>query len=201
MRTEEPSMLDNNRARALKKIFRSLLSGRCVRVLGPRFTGKSELVRQAADEARRELYSLVSYHSMADYKKENWADFFCLFYQHIARDILSGLDAVKPAGAAECRAPIDLQSHLLNLLQECDRNVILFIDDLEIAPPNLIASLLGVIRAVFNTRASGSGLRFQAVVCGSLSFSQLALPHVSRFESISDLVIVGDLDPGERAEL
>jgi K+-sensing histidine kinase KdpD len=192
MKTDLTSSL---RARDLKKIFRSLLAGRCVRVLGPRFTGKSELIRQAVAETKQELTPLVSYQSMEDYKEAGWPDFFSVFYQRIASDILPGQE--RPLQVT-CPAPVDLQYNMLNLLHQCNRTVVIFIDDLEIAPPNLIASLMGVIRAVFNTRVSGSSPRFQAVVCGSLSFSQLALPHVSRFESISDLVLVGDLDLVER---
>ena len=83
---------------------------------------------------------------------------------------------------------------MLELTHESDRNLALFLDDLEIAPPNFVASLLGALRAVFSTVVNLPGPHFQAVVCGSLSLSQVALKGASRFESISDLVLVADLD-------
>lgn len=125
-------------------------------------------------------------------------DFFASLYAEIERNL--SLDQVQrkqnlPASAFE------FQDRLIKLIRHSDRNVALFIDDLEMAPPNLVAALLGALRAVFTIMIDQPGARFQAVVCGSLSFRQVALDNASHFESISDLVFVDDLDERERLGL
>ena len=198
MQTDEIGEAMGSRATASKKIFQALLYGRCVRVIGHRFMGKSDILREAAALVKRDFSPFVSYQSMAAFKPEGWGDFYTRIYRRVEQDLLMA-DRVGEERA--CPSPLDLQYRMLELVEKCDRNLIIFIDDLEVAPPNLIASLLGIIRAVFNTSLRGRGARFQAVVCGSLSFNQLALPYVSRFESISEMVFIGDLDVAESQRL
>lgn len=180
---------------AQRKMFQALLTGRCVRVLGPRYMGKSRLVKEVVDWVRQDYSQHVSYQTMEDYKQYGWADFYTHLYRNIETDIFPD---VNPVENIHCATPLDLQKNLLALMKRCSQNLVIFVDDLEIAPPNLIASLLGVIRALYMVSFSQPGSRFQAAVCGSLSFSQLALPYVSRFESISELVMIGDLNDAEQ---
>ncbi len=187
-----------SQARVQRKIIKAVLSGRCVRVLGARYSGKSQLLKEVADQVKREFTPFVSYQTLEDLKKDGWPKFYSQLYLEIEKDVLPG--RVAPEELL-CATPLDLQKRLSDLLEKCDQNLVIFIDDLEIAPPNLIASLLGVIRALYMVSFSRPGAHFQAVVCGSLSFNQLALPYVSRFESVSELVMVGDLDEDESRDM
>ena len=125
-------------------------------------------------------------------------DFFSSLYAEIERNLSPAYTPQRqnlPASAFE------FQDRLISLVRRSDRNLALFIDDLEMAPPNLVAALLGALRAAFTIMIDQPGARFQAVVCGSLSFRQVALDNASHFESISDLVFVDDLDEQERLAL
>lgn len=134
------------------------------------------------------------YVSLADFGMGHEPDFFGHLYQAIAGGLLS--ESWSPPLKAPTSA-FEFQYALLDLVHAGDRNLALFVDDLELAYPNLVAALLGALRAVFSTRVDRPGARFQAVVCGSLSLDQVALEGASRFESVSELVMVGDLDQRE----
>jgi hypothetical protein len=77
-------------------------------------------------------------------------------------------------------------------------HVVVSIDDLEAAAPDYSSELLKVLRAAYQSTASG--WRFLAVVCASHSLARSALGPTSPFENISDLVIVGDFSFEETRE-
>ena len=178
----------------LDKILSSIRSGNCCRVLGPRFRCKSVLMREAATSLHQSGTHYVSYQSLSDVQADSGSSFFASLYAGIEKEFLfQNTEGLGPPDSA-----FEFQRALLGLVRKSDRNLALFVDDLEMAPPNRVAALLGALRAVFMTVIDQPGARFQAVVCGSLSFNQVALDNASRFESISDLVLVGDLDEEER---
>lgn len=198
----------------LDDILASVRAGNCCRVLGPRHRAKSKLIRQAADALRAAGTHYTAYQSLRDVpsiSEQNFfaglyadvllvseSDFFTSFCAEIERSLLRG-DV--PTARNLPTSAFEFQEWLVKLVRNSDRNVALFIDDLEAAPPNLVAALLGALRAAFTILIDHSGARFQAVVCGSLSFRQVALDNTSHFESISDLVFVDDLDEKERLTL
>jgi len=181
----------------LNEILASVQAGNCCRVLGPRFRHKSKLMREAVSALQKGGTHYVSYQSLTDIQVNSGSSFFANVYAGIKDGLLSQI----AAGQDHPDSASEFQHALLRLVRKSDRNLALFIDDLEMAPPNLVAALLGALRAVFTTVSDQPGARFQAVVCGSLSFDQVALDSASRFETISDLVVVGDLDEEERSAL
>jgi len=179
----------------LDAILAIVRRGNCCRVLGPRFRFKSRLMRQAAVQLRQAGTHYPAYQSLAELPLTSDADFFAQLYQRVKQDIpgAAALTTEVPVTSA-----FGFQYNMICLVQKSDLNLALLIDDLEIAPPNLVASLLGALRAIFSTVVDWPGARFQAVVCGSLSLNQVALHNASRFESVSELVLINDLNPEER---
>lgn len=186
------------RQASLNKVLRSVQAGNCCRVLGPRYRFKSKLMRQAVAILQENGTHYTAYQSLAEVELNSESSFFASLYARMQK----GLFPTQPLpGQIYPSSASEFQQALINLIGKSDRNLAVFIDDLEIAPPNLVALLLGALRAVFTTVIDRPGARFQAVVCGSLSLSQIALANASRFESISDLVLVDDLDETERLVL
>ncbi|MFO7680476.1 MAG: GAF domain-containing protein [Chloroflexota bacterium] len=181
--------------RNLQKILESIYAGNCCRVLGPRHHSKSKLMRQAVDRLNQEGGHYAIYLRLADIHRENETQFFTHLYDTIRENLPSFLLNGEPEA---CETAVSFQHALVAWSRQSDRNLALFMDSLEMAPPNLVASLLGALRAAFTVVVDQPGARFQAVVCGSLSLSQVALDNASRFESISDLVLVTELDAQER---
>lgn len=198
----------------LQQILCSVRDGNCCRVLGPRYRSKSQLMKTAVAILQQDGTHYTAYQSLRDMHLISKENFFVNLTRDVpivnATDFFAGLyEAVAPAlapnrsfvGQNPPQSAFEFQTELLRLIQSSDRNLALFIDDLEMAPPNLVAALLGVLQAVYMTVVDQPGPRFQAVVCGSLSFSQLTLESASHFESISDLVLVGDLNQEESKAL
>jgi signal transduction histidine kinase len=184
------------RQHCLLQILSIIQAGNCCLVLGPRFQDKSQLMKEAATRLHDLKTHRTAYLSLAKIQTFDEAGFFSGLHTRI-RDGL-GLTA---ATKIDSRSALEFQLALVDMSKQSDWNLAVFIDDLEIAPPNLVASLLGALRAVFSTTIYQSGARFQAIVCGSLNLNQVALDNASRFEGISQLVLVGTLDEQERKEL
>jgi signal transduction histidine kinase len=198
-RRQRPSRLGQLHLALNKKeligILSSVQAGNCCRVLGPRYRAKSELMCKAASVLQEQGTHYTSYQSLADVRHTDVASFFADLSCGFERDFSL---AETTEGHSPPTSASEFQYTLLRVLRSSDRNLALFVDDLEKAPPNFVASLLGALRATFQTVINRPGARLQAVVCGSLSFNEVALDSASPFENISDLVLIGDLDEEER---
>ena len=175
---------------ALQKMLDSVYRGKCWRVVGPRHRGKSKLVRKAAENLSLSGFYRVTYVSMREITQADSRQFYRTLFNTIHLQIRGENDTIIPA---RVHSASDFQNAILELMEGIEDNLLLQIDDLELAPPNLISLLLGSIRSVFTTVANRPGPRFQAIVSGTVNLHQLALRGVSRFESISDLILVDDM--------
>ncbi len=196
----------------LKQILHVVQSGECGYVLGPRHSEKSDLLRAAAMAAQDAGSHHTSYFSLRDAalaSEQNFfatiasdllpvseADFFAGLYLGLSRHLAeTAAPALYPQTAAE------FENALLALARQSDRHLALFIDDLEAAPPNLVTALLDALERVYTAAATGGQAGCQAIVCGTLTFDQIAPQTASRFQQIARLVWVDDLDPQERIAL
>jgi signal transduction histidine kinase len=205
-----PASYVTGKRASLNQILCSVRVGNCCRVLGPRYRSKSQIMQTAVSTLQKDGTHYAAYQSLRDVPLTSEQNFFANLYRDVPLvkepDFFSGLYSAIEAdlapnqvfvGQNPPRSAFEFQTDLLRLVRRSDRNLALFIDDLEMVPPNLVAALLGVLQSVYMMVIDQPGPRFQAVVCGSLSFSQLTLESASHFESISDLVLVGDLDLAE----
>lgn len=189
----------------LEAILRSIRQENCVRVLGPRYRAKSQILKTAVDKLVAGGTHFAAYQSLKNLPMVSGDHYFASLYREVPlvneTDFFAGLYTtllekidIKPRLAGQPpQTAFAFQSELLHLIRRSHRNIAIFIDDLETVPPNLVASLLGVLQTIYMTLIDEPGAHFQAVVCGSLSFSQLTLENASHFESISDLVLIPDL--------
>lgn len=176
------------------KTLQHVLDGNCCRVLGPRFRGKSKLMREVAATLDQLGTHQTCYQSLLGAQLESEAVFFTSLYSKIKDDISIEYNQGKQI---QLESALEFQYALHNIVKKSDRNIALFFDDLEIPPPNLVASLLGVSRALFSISIDQPCPQLQVIVCGALSLNRVALESASRFESVSDLVLVNDLDEKE----
>ncbi|KAA3662907.1 MAG: GAF domain-containing protein [Chloroflexi bacterium] len=212
--TNPHALPTSGREESLRQILKSVCAGHCCRVLGPRYRSKSQILKTAAAALFEKGTHYAAYQSLREVPIDSESDFFLNLVRDVPlvkeADFFSGLFSVIEKdlapkrlfiGQTLPRSAFEFQNDLLRILRRSERNLVLFIDDLEMAPPNLVAALLGVLQAVYMTVVDQPGPRFQAVVCGSLSFRQLTLESASHFESISDLVFVSDMDRAEQEAL
>jgi signal transduction histidine kinase len=177
--------------RAQKKILDSIHRGNCCLVVGPRYRGKSELIRRAAETLSETGFYRIAYFNMRDLTEANSQEFYRVLYETIHLWSKGGNVAVQ----MEVYSASDFRNAMLELMAGMENNLLLLIDDLEFAAPNLISLLLGSLRSVFTTVSNRPGPRFQVIVSGTVNLHQLALKGISRFESISELVLVDDMEP------
>lgn len=181
--------------KALQAVLRSVYKGNCCRILGPRHHQKSQIMQRVAELLDRQQTHTAVYIKLVEIQREDEETFFSALWDQICKTLPSAaVIDVHHASAA------GFQRALLELSRDSTRNLTLLLDNLEIVPPNLAAALLGVLRAVFSTVSNEQGARFQAIVCGSLHLNQLALDNASRFDSISDLVLITELDEQARVD-
>ena len=177
--------------RTLEKILDSIRRGNCCLVVGPRYRGKSELVQRAAEILERTGFYRIAYFNMRELTEADSQEFYRILYETIYLWAKDSNDSV----SMEVNSANDFRNAMLEIMASMEDNLLLQIDDLEFAPPNLISLLLGALRSVFTTVSNRPGPRFQVIVTGTVNLHQLALKGVSRFESISELVLVDDMDP------
>jgi len=195
--------MDNNSTVA--EVVQVVYDGDCCRVIGPRYRQKTEILRAAKQRLEANGTHDVAYAKLTKLSDYDENIFFAKLLQHIGEELnsdhlLDEADAIQK-DTYGINPALTFQHALLHVILDSDRNVALFFDNLESPPPNLIAQLLGGLRAVYNKTVSTGYAPFQAIVCGSLNLSQVAIAHASRFENISKLVFVDEVDPQENLRI
>ncbi|WP_420645185.1 GAF domain-containing protein [Candidatus Leptofilum sp.] len=84
------------------------------------------------------------------------------------------------------------------IVRRQDRPLVLFIDNLNTAPPNVVLSLLNTLADLYTAVSQSSGPQFQAVIGGALDLQNNAGLTPTRFLHLSELVWIHDLDEAER---
>ncbi len=191
-----PTFTFDRNNRAIVALLRYIGAGYCCQVLGPRRHLKSRLIQEAGAYLTQDGTHHVIYLDLARVRTDD------RFFANLAASTQAALPSLPDSAVEECQSAIDLQFVFKQLATANRRKLLLMIDHLEIAPPNLVASLLSAVRAAHTvTMDDYYGSRFQAVVCGSLLLSQVALRDADRFESISQSVMVPDLGHEESRRL
>lgn len=181
---------------AIQAIRRHISDGRCCQVLGPHRHLKSRLIQVAGALLDDSNTHHVVYLDLSQVETDRQ------FFASIGARIHASLPLLADAALTECQSATDLQLALVRLAKADDRNLLVMVDHLEIAPPNQVALLLSALRAAHtDSMDEYYSSCFQALVCGSLLLSQLALHDADRYESISQTVMVPDLSEAESRRL
>ena len=181
---------------AIMALWRHVSAGYCCQVLGPRGHLKSRLIQVAGTLLTELGTHYVVYLDLAQVESDD------RFFANLEARTRAALPPLPGQLVEECQSATDLQFALAQMAAANDRNLLLIIDHLEFAPPNLVALLLSAVRAAHTASMDDFyGSPLQAVVCGSLLLSQVALQDADRFESISQTVMVPDLSRAESRRL
>ncbi len=195
----------------LQAIFQAVRAGHCVRVLGPRFRSKSALMLAAAQILQEHGTHYVHYLSMKDLphlREQSFimklstdllllseADLYAGLYGRLQQELFPMDTAVHPELMQTAR---EFREAMETMIQRLDQPLVLFIDNLNAAPPNVVLSLLNTLADLYTAVSAHSGPQFQAVIGGALHLHQNGSVAPTRFLKVSDLVWIQDLDPEER---
>lgn len=204
MSTIEPpaplSTLDRHHQDAIDQILACVADGSYCAVLGPRLSGKTELLRYVAFTLAPRLGWTCLYIDLYQMGASTLQGFFADLAGFVAGRLkeLNGLELVTPevtlASSAVFRGFLaDAVSHL-----ECD--LVLIIEHLEAVPTDLVQALLTSLRAAYMDQQTLEH-RLIVVVSGALSLATLAVGESSPFRGIARRVFVGDLSESQSQEL
>jgi signal transduction histidine kinase len=183
-----------SRRQAQDLIVASVRQGNCCRALGPRRCGKTELLQSAGERLRASGHFVVSYESLL-----NIPDNEALLFSRLYNQLCASLNAEPAIKKESLWKPSRFQDETQRLLAQHRQRVVMLIDGLEMAMPNLVASLLQTLRAIYMQTVSDK--RFMVVACGTfVSRRLLSDMRYSSFEAISDRVLIGDYDEVERRD-
>ncbi|MCA9897056.1 MAG: GAF domain-containing protein [Anaerolineales bacterium] len=196
---------------SLQAIFRAVQAGRCVRVLGPRFRSKSALMLAAAQLLQEHGTHEVHYLSMKDLpslRQESFfvklstdlllmseADLFAGLYGRLQRELFPMDTPVQPEFMQTAR---EFREALETFIRRLDRPLVLFIDNLNTAPPNVVLSLLNTLADLYTAVLQKNGPQFQAVIGGALDLNSNEHVAPTRYLDVSELIWIHDLDKAER---
>lgn len=195
----------------LHAIFQAVQMGRCVRVLGPRFRTKSALMLAAAQMLQEHGTHNVHYLSMKEMpslRQDNFmfklstdlllmseADLFAGLYGRLQRELFP-MDTPIPVDFMQTSR--EFCEAMETMIRRQDRPLVLFVDNLNTAPPNVVLSLLNALADLYTAVSQASGPQFQAVIGGALDLHSNGNITPTRFLQLSELVWVHDLDEVER---
>ncbi len=195
----------------LQAIVEAVQNGRCVRVLGPRFRSKSALMLAAAQVLQEHGTHNVHYlntKELPHFREESFivklstdllllseGDLYAGLYGRLQQELFPMDTAAHPELMQTAR---EFREAMETMIRRLDRPLVLFIDDLDAAPPNVVLSLLNTLADLFTAVTQHSGPRFQAVIGGALNLHQNGSVSTTRFLNVSNLVWIQDLDPQEQ---
>ncbi|WP_420630072.1 GAF domain-containing protein [Candidatus Leptofilum sp.] len=195
----------------LHAIFQAVRAGRCVRVLGPRFRTKSAHMLAAAQMLQEHGSHNVHYLSMKELpnlRQESFfvklstdlllmseADLYAGLYGRLQRELFPMDTPIPPEFMQTSREFCDAME---TIIRRQDRPLALFIDNLNMAPPNVVLSLLNALADLYTAVSQTSGPQFQAIIGGALDLQSNSSVTPTRFLQLSDLVWIHDLDEAER---
>ncbi len=195
----------------LHAIFQALQAGRCARVLGPRCRSKSALMLGAAQLLQEHGTHEVRYISINNLPHTREASFMVKLSTDLL--LLSEVDVYAalfgwlqrelfpmdtPTDPELMQTAREFREGMMMLVRRLDRPLVLFIDNLNAAPPNVVLSLLNTLADLVTAVSLHSGPKFLAVIGGALDLAENGRVAPTRFLPISDLVWIHDLDAEEQ---
>lgn len=123
------------------------------------------------------------------------ADMYAGLYGRLHQELFP-MDTAVPAElmqtAREFREAMEM------MIRRLERPLVLFVDNLNAAPPNVVLSLLNTLADLYTAVSPHGSAKFQAIIGGSLHLNQNGGVTPTRFLKVSELVWIRDLDTLER---
>lgn len=180
-----------------EQIFRCIEERKYCALLGPRFTGKTELLHFIGEALKQKSQACVHV-NLYDVEATKQSDFFASLATTVAQQIkdIKGIALPLPAqGVTDSAA---FRSFVNDGIACLERDLVLILDHLEGAPNDLVRALLTSLRAVYMEQREAEH-QLVAIVAGALSLAGLATGETSPFRGIAERVMV-DLPPDNESK-
>ncbi len=190
------STLVRHKYDAAREIIRCVEEGTYCAVLGPRLSGKTELLRFVDRKLAEYPDWICVYVDLYDMQASTQRSFFAGLSSITAQRIqeISGRSVSVP-DAQEVSSAM-FRAFLAEVVTELQRDLVLIIEHLEAIPSDLVQALLTSLRAAYMEQQT-LDYRLVVVVSGALSLAALTVGESSPFRGIAHRVFVGDLSEAE----
>lgn len=196
---ETLAVVRHNRA-AIDEIIESVAEGTYCAVLGPRLSGKTELLRYVEQTVAAPLGWTCVYLDLYAMRASTLQGFFADLMRLITGGLqdLTGVELAVPDKSLASSAVF--RAFLADVAGELGRDLVLIIEHLEAVPTDLVQALLTSLRAAFMDQQTQEQ-RVMVVVSGALSLATLTVGESSPFRGIARRVFIGDLSREQSAAL
>jgi serine phosphatase RsbU (regulator of sigma subunit) len=176
----------------IEQILQCVEEGVYCAVLGPRLSGKTELLRYVEQVLTESMGWTCTYIDLAEMRSSNLQGFFNELIKLVSQRLieLTGVSLDQPDDA-EITSPV-FRSFLVESAQALGKDVVLIIEHLEALPTDLVQALLTSLRAAYMDQQNLTQ-RIIVVVSGALSLATLTVGESSPFRGIARRVLIRDL--------
>jgi serine phosphatase RsbU (regulator of sigma subunit) len=185
---------------AADQVMQCVQRGTYCALIGPRFSGKSELLHSIRQLLTQDPTWACLFLDMQDVESSTQTGFFATLIAITAERVkqLTGCDL--PPDAEQTASSAAFRAFLSACVARLERDLVLMIDNLEAIPNDLVQALLTSLRAAYMDQ-QGSDYRLVAVVSGALSLATRTVGESSPLRGIIEQVLVGELTERESATL
>ncbi len=179
------------------RIIRCVAEGKYCAVLGPRFSGKTELLNFVKEELKQRSKACVSV-NLYETEAARQLDFFTSLAKIVAKRVEDATGIVMPLSPEGVTDSAAFRSFTTDGIAALKDDLVLILDHLEGAPNDLIRALLTSLRAVYTEQREAEH-QLVIIVAGALSLAGLATGETSPFRGITERVLV-DLPPDDESK-
>ena len=197
--TEIPAIARHNRE-AVSQIIRCVEDRIYCAVLGPRLSGKTELLRYVEGSLAGSLGWTCVYVDLYAIRASTLHGFFADLIRRTAQRVGELTDQAVQVPDSEVISSAIFRGFLADVVTGLARDLVLIIDHLEALPTDLVQALLTSLRAAYMDQQTLDD-RLVVVVSGALSLATLTVGESSPFRGIARRVFVGDLSEDESTTL
>jgi serine phosphatase RsbU (regulator of sigma subunit) len=178
------------------RVVRHIQEGSYCALLGPRYSGKTGMVRAVEELLLEQMGWPCVYLDLYELEVSTQRGFFAalagLTAERIAGWTRHKVPALDPFGASS----VAFRGFLTDAVVELGRDLVLILDHLEALPHDLVQALLTSLRAAYMEQQT-LDYRLMVVASGALSLATVTVGESSPFRGIAQRIFIGGLSESE----
>lgn len=190
-----PTLLKRNRDLAAR-VAEHLLDGSYCTLLGPRYSGKTEVVHGVIELLGEQWGRPCVYVDLYDLEVSTQRGFFAGMAGIVGRQLAEVTSCEIPDLPMAEASSAAFRGFMLDTVAATGRDMVLILDHLEALPNDLVQALLTSLRAAYMDQQT-LDYRLMVVISGALSLAALTVGESSPFRGIARRVFVNSLSEGE----
>jgi ABC-type cobalamin/Fe3+-siderophores transport system ATPase subunit len=185
---------------AADQVMRCIREGTYCALIGPRFSGKSELLRGVRRMLMQDPACACLFLDMQDVESSTQTGFFATLIDTTTAHVKRLTGGELPATGEHPATSAVFRAFLRDCTARIGRDLVLVIDNLDAIPNDLVQALLTSLRAAYMDQQN-SAHQLVVVLSGALSLAARTVGESSPLRGIIDRVLVAELSESESETL